>query len=535
MSLSSIGLYADYTLDILQSFYTKVDIQQLAKEKMPYITFAVISTLAYVAYDKIFRPPPSLRHIPNIPYFTFMNSMIKGETAAAHSKRLVLPLAAGKDNNGFFVRPHVRGWEVFVANPEAVKQIFNKTDIFPKSEPLPDSDGTLFGKFIAGPNLAFLSGSSWKTQRKLINPAFHHSVPVSFFGFYTQRVIQFVDESNGQVNVTDLMGRLTLDVLGKTGFGFDFHATDDPNNEWVKIYENITIALYKPVWLLVPILERKFLWMFPERQKAHRDLDKFLSMLDTIIDKKHKDLKETKDSNVANNEKDLLTLMIEGAAENKGILSYRDLQSNICVFFLAGHETTSNVLAAALYYLAMNPELQKNARDEAQRILGDEPKEVFPTVNQTKDMEYITMVIKETLRMRPPAPSVLTRKCAADTVVAGVFIPKGTLIAPDIYDLHHNPDTWEDPETFNPERFRSGGEADTLNNHGMAWAPFGGGARLCIGMNFSLTQQRVVLSMLLRKYTWALPDDSIYKDDLHTNALGTSSAKKLEIAFQKIY
>ncbi|OAD75052.1 CYP509 protein, partial [Phycomyces blakesleeanus NRRL 1555(-)] len=427
------------------------------------------------------------------------------------------------------------GWEVFVANPEAVKQIFNNIDIFPKSEPLSDSDGTLFGGFIAGPNLAFLSGAAWKTQRKLINPAFRQSMPVNFFALSTQRLIQVVDKSNDQVNVTELMGRLTLDVIGKTGFGFDFHAIDNPGNEWVRIYNNITRGLYRPLWFLVPILERKFLWMFPERQKVHQDLNKFLSMLDIIIDKKHKDMKEMKDLQLENNEKDILTLMIEGAAEGNGILSYKELQSNICVFFLAGHETTSNVLSFVLYYLAVNPELQHKARDEALRILGDDPKEIFPTVEQTKHMEYITMVIKETLRLRPPAPSVLTRTCAADTVVAGVFIPKGAFIAPDIYDLHHNPDIWENPETFNPERFRSGGEADILTNNGMPWAPFGGGTRLCIGMNFSLTQQRVVLSMLLRKYTWTLPEDSIYKDDLHTNAIGTLTAKKLEISFRKRY
>jgi cytochrome P450 len=86
------------------------------------------------------------------------------------------------------------------------------------------------------------------------------------------------------------------------------------------------------------------------------------------------------------------------------------------------------------------------------------------------------------------------RLCQQDINLAGHFIPKGTQVAVDIYNLHHNPAVWKDPYVFDPERFAPGGEADS--KRGIAWVPFSNGSRQCIGMNFSMAEQRVVLLMI---------------------------------------
>ena len=87
-----------------------------------------------------------------------------------------------------------------------------------------------------------------------------------------------------------------------------------------------------------------------------------------------------------------------------------------------------------------------------------------------------------------------------DTELGGLFIPKGTRIAVDIYDVHHNPTVWEDPEEFRPERFLPGGEAEENAKLGWPWVAFGGGARQCIGMNYALDEQRVLLAMLCKAF-----------------------------------
>ena len=100
------------------------------------------------------------------------------------------------------------------------------------------------------------------------------------------------------------------------------------------------------------------------------------------------------------------------------------------------------------------------------------------------------------MRRHTPVYGTTSRVAQEDLDICGHFIPKGSEISIDIYNLHHNPAVWNDPYKFDPERFAPGGEAD--NQQGVAWNPFSNGSRQCIGMAFSLAEQRVVLSMLCK-------------------------------------
>jgi cholesterol 24(S)-hydroxylase len=131
--------------------------------------------------------------------------------------------------------------------------------------------------------------------------------------------------------------------------------------------------------------------------------------------------------------------------------------------------------------------------------LGDEPKDVLPSVEETKKMTYINQVMKETLRINDPAPRVVPRLVTEDTVLpSGLFVPKGSLVTVNIFNLHHSEKVWKNSNQFNPDRFTEDGEASREAGEGMTWIPFGNGARQCLGMNFSLNEQRVLLSMLCK-------------------------------------
>lgn len=153
--------------------------------------------------------------------------------------------------------------------------------------------------------------------------------------------------------------------------------------------------------------------------------------------------------------------------------------------------------------------------------------------------------------MSPPIADIITRVTHEDTEIAGTFIPKGTRGTIDVYNLHHNPTVWKvcmltyawycnltydlkDPETFRPERFEPGGEAENLAGLGMSWLPFSNGQRQCIGiwqekwlkgaldedidnafkciigMNFSLAEQRVFLPMLCKCKKGEHPTPNVY-------------------------
>lgn len=152
-----------------------------------------------------------------------------------------------------------------------------------------------------------------------------------------------------------------------------------------------------------------------------------------------------------------------------------------------------------MFYAILNPfltqEIQARARQEAISILGDEPIDVLPTVEESKQMIYINQIMKETLRINTPVPVVIPRVTMQDVILSGTFIPKGSLINVGLYTMHHIEKYWKDSKQFNPDRFSP---ENKKNDDQENWLPFGYGGRQCIGMNFSLTQQRVLLSMLCK-------------------------------------
>ncbi|KAI9267665.1 cytochrome P450 [Helicostylum pulchrum] len=397
-----------------------------------------------------------------------------------------------------------------------IKSILLKQDLFPKAKIFVSSgEGSLPNKFIVGPNMIFVENADWKRHRKLANPAFQQAMPHKVFGKLTIQMFDIIDESlkkNTSLDIGDVLKRLTLDALTLAGFGFDIHALQDPNNEWLRTYQSIITGMQDPLFFFFPIFETRFLHVFPKRQVIHDDCDRFLKLMDDMIKEKretiNKSIEDTVTSKVDtedSQEKDILTLLLEGEESEGAYMTNDELKSNLCAFFSAGHDSTTGALSFALYHMAVNQDIQQKARDEVQGILGDSNKDIIPTIAQTKAMDYLNMIIKETLRIQPSVPVASARKAKEDCKLG--------------------------------ERFRPGGEADQKisGEFGNSWIPFSNGARQCIGMNFSLAEQRVVLSMLLRKYTWSLPKGSIHDTNVITKGIFFIVAKDLELSFTPRY
>lgn len=139
--------------------------------------------------------------------------------------------------------------------------------------------------------------------------------------------------------------------------GFQFNAITQPEGEWLKTYNVINDALLDPFFFAFPRCDQELLWMFPKRLAVHRQLDKFLDTIDHIIESKRQKIKDGDLSNdvLEESERDLLTLMIESENRGEGGMTDEELKSNICMFFFAGHDTTSSALSYAFYFLATNP------------------------------------------------------------------------------------------------------------------------------------------------------------------------------------
>ncbi|GAA5801592.1 hypothetical protein HPULCUR_007040 [Helicostylum pulchrum] len=270
-------------------------------------------------------------------------------------------------------------------------------------------------------------------------------MPVKLFGKITQQLFETMDTMNETINVSDMMIRLL-----RLGFDFDAVRNNNSNNKWTYMYYSLGNAFCDYKYFISPSLDQKLLRLFLKRRELHRKLDAFMGMLDEA--------------------------------------------SNLCVFFLVGHDTTAAAITFALHYLAKYPEIQQRAREEAISILGDEPNDVLPMGDETKQMNYINQVIKESLRISDlVARLFIPRIPTEDTMLSGTFIPKGAKLVTNIFNVHHSSKCWKNPRQFDLDRFGINAESE------MAWVPFGSGARQCIGKYFSLNEQRVIKSML-RKY-----------------------------------
>ena len=163
---------------------------------------------------------------------------------------------------------------------------------------------------------------------------------------------------------------------------------------------------------------------------------------------------------------------------------------------IAGYETTSTALSYAIYVLATHPEEQQKLQEHIDTHFQPEAEDTMPSYEEISNMDYLDMFIREVLRMFPIVPGVVTRTSADDFQVKGYgVLPAGTLIAADMYSLHFDADLWGpvDPHEFYPERF-------STKRHPMAWIPFGGGPRNCVGMRFALTEMKMLLARLLKTY-----------------------------------
>lgn len=164
---------------------------------------------------------------------------------------------------------------------------------------------------------------------------------------------------------------------------------------------------------------------------------------------------------------------------------------------IAGYETTSTALSYITYILATHPEEQRKLQEHIDTHFNPDSEDTMPTYDTVSQIDYLDMFIRETLRMFPIAPSVITRVSIEDFHLKDMgVVPAGTIFSIDMNALHYDPVLWgpEDPNEFHPERFET-------KRHPMAWIPFGAGPRNCIGMRFSLLEMKMLLVRLLKTYT----------------------------------
>ncbi|CAO2148121.1 unnamed protein product [Urochloa humidicola] len=197
--------------------------------------------------------------------------------------------------------------------------------------------------------------------------------------------------------------------------------------------------------------------------------------------------------------------------------------------FGAGSDTLPNVLNWCMTELVRNPEAMAKAQEKVREAFKGKS---TITEEDLKRCSYIDLVIKETMRLHPPVPLLLPRKCRETCKVMGYNIPKGTVVFVNVWGICRDPKYWDDPEEFKPERF----EDSKLDYKGtdFEYLPFGAGRRICPAINLGVANIDLALARLLYHFDWKLPDGMEPKDVDVREASGLVAGKKTNLFLHPI-
>jgi cytochrome P450 len=171
-----------------------------------------------------------------------------------------------------------------------------------------------------------------------------------------------------------------------------------------------------------------------------------------------------------------------------------ELVDQVCMLFLAGHETSASALAMTLHLLAIHPEVQKQLQAEIDQLLGDN-RAGIPTLKQLRELKYTRAVFEEALRLYPPLP-FLVRESQRDTSLAGQQCPFKAMVSISPWVVHRHHRYWRNPEQFDPQRFITERASLTTGNY----LPFGLGPRTCPGASFAIQEATMLIAAIILRY-----------------------------------
>ena len=343
---------------------------------------------------------------------------------------------------------------------------------------------------LLGGGIFMSEGETWLRQRRTANPYFagirFERMAAEIAGAaddMLRRWDRAGREDRGVAIVPEMM-RVTLDGLTRAMFSLQLAG------EHEVLHDALTIILRRTerrVWALLPQPE----WLAIRTDRRYR---RALATTDRLVWRLIRDRRREPSP-----PDDLLSALI-AASDPRDPRSERILRDQIVSMIAAGHESTACALAWAFCMLARHPDVERRLHAEADAALGGRP----PGFSDLGRLPFARMVLEETMRLYPPVWTI-SRLALADDVAAGVPVPKGTTVMLSPYVVHRDPGLWPDPERFDPERFAPG--ADRLR-HRLAYFPFGGGPRVCLGNRFAIMEGQIILAMVAQRYRLTLAPDA---------------------------
>ncbi|GAA3953363.1 cytochrome P450 [Hymenobacter algoricola] len=356
-----------------------------------------------------------------------------------------------------------------------------------------------FARYV-GHGLLTNEGPDWLRQRRLIQPGFHRQRVAGLTGLMQEIIRETLAPltsqaaaAGGEVSVPAhaLMTRLTFRIIARSVFSSNFAAAE---------LDRVAGLITEIQAFYVRTIRQPYLTPWLRLRGRFRYHDQLTAELRALLGGYIAQRRQANDApNAPARPDDLLQMLLDVRYEDTGQpMSTAQVLDEALILLIAGHETSANALSWLLYLLAQHPGEAAAIRAETAAVLAARPPALAAAPFSFEELPRLSRAlyaVQEAMRLYPPAWMV-DRVALADDEYQGLPIPKGTLFSLYIYGLHHDAKYWPAPAEFRPLRFAPGQPPLVP----AAYAPFGGGPRLCIGMQFALTEMQLVTLELLRQF-----------------------------------
>ena len=337
---------------------------------------------------------------------------------------------------------------------------------------------------LLGDGLLLSDGDRWQRQRELAGPAFDARRVGRLDGPIVDHTEAAIDDwaDGDRVDVQLAMARITVRIIVTAMFGAEL---DDERLRRVQTSLEPLGQRFEPDPMRAVIPE----WAPTESNRQfRRAVAELESVIDEILDERRGTARNHPDPGSDGLPMDLLSLLLR--ARSAGEQTDQQLRDELMTVLLAGHDTTALLLTYCYYLLSAHDEVRERVHAEIDAIEGR------PTAADVRDLTYTDRVLQETMRLYPPVYT-LFREPKTDVRIAGYRIPAGSLVMLPQWGIHRSERWYDDPETFDPDRWRPERRAARPR---FAHFPFGGGPRHCIGKQLSLLEAKLILAVVGRRF-----------------------------------
>ncbi|TVU45104.1 hypothetical protein EJB05_04577 [Eragrostis curvula] len=350
------------------------------------------------------------------------------------------------------------------------------------------------------------SGDYWRKLRQLCAAEILSPKRVlSFRHIREDEVALQVDEvrrAAGPVNLSVMFHALTNSIVARAAFGkkrdnaAEFMAAIKAG---VGLSSGFCVPDLFPTWTTVLA---KLTGMKRSLQDIHETVD---SILEEIIDERKAIRDEKIRSGAENVDENLVDVLI--ALQDKGGFGFHlnnsRIKAIILDMFAGGTGTSASAMEWAMSELMRNPAVMKKLQGQIREAFRGKT-QVTEGDLQASNLRYLKLVIKEALRLHPPAPLLVPRESIEACELEGYTIPSKSRVIVNAFAIGRDPKYWDDAEEFKPERFEEGGV--DFNGGSYEFLPFGSGRRMCPGFNYGLASMELALVGMLYHFDWSLPE-----------------------------